>query len=397
LLLLLANQPIFLVEKTKLMKIRNIAKSAIIFLPIFLPFFIFRFSIGSIPTTLLEVSIAVVFLFNLFLGNFSFKWSRSLAFALLFVLAALVSTLIDPSITAGLGLFKAYFVDGFLVYLMVISLSDSQKEKFFDLLIISGVVVSLGALILYFQDIKSPDGRIVDFSLLSSNYLAMYLSALLVLAIARIKRDALARTIFLTSAVILFLLVVYLTKSRGVIISVVPALAYLAYAAIKQKTIFKKAMFLFIVVLFFIGGYLYFKPDWSDAGRKATSSNVRYYIWSTSVEMIKSNPLWGVGLSNYQGYFTALTANRVNYPEFIAPQALTAHNIFLQIYLTTGLLGFISFVALVISSLVSCRKKECMAFLVAILAYGLIDTPFFRNDLAILFWIALAICYEDRN
>jgi len=320
-----------------------------------------------------------------------------LFFALIFILAGLTSALIDPNVTAGLGLFKAYFIDGFLVYLMVVSLSDSQKESFFDFLILSGIITSLGALILYFQDVRSPDGRIVDFSLLSSNYLAMYLSPLLILAITKIRKDLSPKTIFFTLASILFLVVIYLTRSRGVIISAVPALIYLVYMAVKQKTLLKRIVFLLLAVAFFVGGYLYFRPDWSDAGRKATSSNVRYYIWLTSVEMIGENPLLGVGLSNYQKYFTDLTSDRVNYLEFIAPQALTAHNIFLQIYLTTGFLGLVSFVALVGLVLFKCRKKQYMAFLIAILAYGLVDTPFFRNDLAILFWIALAVCYEDRN
>jgi O-antigen ligase len=379
------------------MRIKNLVKSAIVFLPFFLPFFILRFSVGPIPTTLLEVLILLIFFVNLCFSNIKFRWSWFLFFALIFILAGLTSALIDPNVTAGLGLFKAYFIDGFLVYLMVVSLSDSQKESFFDFLILSGIVASLGALILYFQDVRSLDGRIVDFSLLSSNYLAMYLSPLLVLAITKIRKDLSPKTIFFTLASILFLVVIYLTRSRGVIISAVPALIYLAYLAVKQKTLLRKIVFLLLAVAFFVGGYLYFRPDWSDAGRKATSSNVRYYIWLTSVEMIGENPLLGVGLSNYQKYFTDLTSDRVNYLEFIAPQALTAHNIFLQIYLTTGFLGLVSFVALVGLVLFKCRKKQYMAFLIAILAYGLVDTPFFRNDLAILFWIALAVCYEDRN
>ncbi len=379
------------------MKYKEIARRSIIILPLFLPFFIIRFSIANIPTTLLEVMIWAIFFSNLVLSNIKIKWSWHLIVAIAFLISGLISALIDPDITAGLGLYKAYFIDGFLVYLLVANLSDAERKVFSNFLIFSGIISSLGALSLYFNGIRSEDGRIIDLSLLNPNYLAMFLAPIIVLTVASITNKISRKTIFLIAALILLLATAYLTKSRGVIISVVPALIYLFYSLNKKKTTLKKIGAWLLIIGFFVGGYLYFKPDWSDHARKATSSNVRYYIWSTSVEMIEKNPILGVGLSNYQDYFSSLTKDRVNYPEFISPQALTAHNIFLQLYLTTGLLGLLSFMGLILFALYRARNKAFSAILIAILSYGLVDTPFFRNDLSILFWMVLALCYENSD
>jgi O-antigen ligase len=318
-------------------------------------------------------------------------------FATIFVLSGLISALIDPDVMSGLGIFKAYFVDGLLVYLLVTNLSAKQKGSFSDVLVLSGVVAAIGALLLYANDIRSSDNRIIDLSLLSSNYLAMYLAPIFILAVAKLRRKVGIRNFFLSLAILILLLTMYLTNSRGVIVAVIPAMIYLLYSLVKNKTRLVKTGFVVLALAFFAGGYLYYQPDWSDHDRKATSSNIRYYIWTTSIEMIRLNPVWGVGLSNYQSYFTDLTKDRVNYPEFIAPQALTAHNIFLQLYLATGLPGLLAFIALIALALFRTKNKQAVAFMITIIAYGLVDTPFFRNDLAILVWIALALCYEDRN
>jgi len=379
------------------MKLKEFARKSIIFLPVFLPFFVIRFSVGPVPTTALEVAIYLVFLLNLGSANIKIKWSRQLLFALLFVLSGLLGVWADPDLFSALGLYKAYFIDGFLVYLLVVNLSDKDKDSLTNLLIFSGVVASAGAIACYMLGIKADDGRIVDLSLLNSNYLAMYLAPIFILTLAKIRRQVSVRVYFLILAALVVALTMYLTQSRGIIIATIPALIYLMYNLFKQKTGMLKIGFVLFTLLFFIAGYLYYQPDWSDAGRKATSSNVRYYIWTTSLEMVRSNPVWGVGLSNYQTYFTNLTQDRVNYPEFIAPQALTAHNLYLQLYLTTGILGIVSFILLIVASLRGAKNFIYIAACIALLSYGLVDTPYFRNDLAILFWLLIATMYENRD
>jgi len=74
------------------------------------------------------------------------------------------------------------------------------------------------------------------------------------------------------------------------------------------------------------------------------------------------------------------------------------HNIFLNFWTETGLLGLISFI--VLSSIFIFRglkqKKGLLAlglslFVIALMTQGLIDNPYFKNDLAIVFWLALSL------
>jgi len=129
-----------------------------------------------------------------------------------------------------------------------------------------------------------------------------------------------------------------------------------------------------------------------DMGRTGRSSNIRYYIWSTSLEIARQKPIFGIGLSNFQSYFSDLTRERVNFAAYISPQALTAHNLYLHIYLTMGLLGLIVFIGLVTQSgFWRLRDRAASLALFSVLFYGLVDTPIFCNDLAGLFWIILAL------
>jgi O-antigen ligase len=105
-----------------------------------------------------------------------------------------------------------------------------------------------------------------------------------------------------------------------------------------------------------------------------------------------------VGLANYQNSFTELTKDRVNF-DYIAPVALTPHNIFLTFYLTTGLLGFVAFIWLLVIFFQNVIAKRAefspalVAVMASILAYGLVDTPYFKNDLSLIFWIVWGLAW----
>ena len=243
-----------------------------------------------------------------------------------------------------------------------------------------------------FTGVKTADGRILDLDKLSPNYLAMFLTPAVVIGIWQTYKKTNISNI-LGSALILAAL--YFTGSRGAIIGIGGAIVFGIYYYLRRRNFkFSNLALIGMIIVFLASGYAVFKPDWSDHARKSTSSNIRYYIWQTSLEIISKNPIAGVGLSNYQNYFTNLTIDRVNYPEYISPVALSAHDIYLELFATCGIFGLLTFLYLVFRS--GFLKKDHVASLalVAILAYGLVDTPFFRNDLAIMFWIILAIVYN---
>ena len=87
------------------------------------------------------------------------------------------------------------------------------------------------------------------------------------------------------------------------------------------------------------------------------------------------------------------------------------HNIFLTVWSELGLLGLISFVGLVVhifAQLIRLNKKKIDLFALALvgsfsfmLIHGLVDVPYFKNDLSLEFWslivLAEVITYQKLN
>ena len=366
---------------------------------LFIPFYVLRFSIFSIPSTILESFIYLAFVVALIAGRFKkIKNHTPIYLAAAFVVAGLVAVFFDPDKFAALGVWKAYFFDGFLFFLMILTLQEKRERlRAMYYLVLSAVILSLVALGMYLVGIKSPDGRLYDLARLSPNYLAMFLAPALTMALALIVqiKDKWSR-VYLGLGSLILALALCLTDSRGGFLAALAGIFAIGYYGASKKWGRKVAGAAFIVALIVLiaGAAYYFRPQNNSFARAGASSNIRYYIWTTSLEIAREQPVLGVGLTNFQNYFTNLTYGRPNYTEYIAPQALTAHNLYLHIYLTMGLLGIASFLGLVIFSRFW-RFKEVAATsaFIAILVLGLFDTPFFRNDLAILFWLILALVY----
>lgn len=359
-----------------------------------LPFYLVRFSIGPIPTTLLEIFIYVSFIVGIITKRIRVASWRVFAAALVFVLSGFLAIFFDSDVLRAGGLFKAYFFDGILLYLMVSSLEREERNKAFVLLAISAAITAIAALWFFLSGTKSQDGRMLDLDRLSPNYLSMYLVpaaiALVYLIFKNVKDKQ--RTMYFAFCLLLVAVALYLTGSRGVYLSLPIGLIVLGFVFVKkqyQKSY--KYLSLTAALLILLGGLWFFRPSFGDMGRTGSSSNIRYYIWTTSFEIAKKNPIFGIGLSNFQDYFTELTRGRINYSEFIAPQALTAHNLYLHLYLTAGVLGLFSFLALVAIAILRSKNIVIIAMMAAVLVYGLVDVPFFRNDLAGMFWVLLAL------
>ena len=124
-------------------------------------------------------------------------------------------------------------------------------------------------------------------------------------------------------------------------------------------------------------------------GEKSTVS--RFSLWDTANKMIKDSPILGKGLygfkTNYDKYNSDPNLPSINYP----------HNIFLNFWVETGLLGLISFLGLTIYFITRAIKQKgllaisTILFLTAIYFHGFADAPYFKNDLALIFWIILSL------
>ncbi len=381
----------------KQLKLKNFAAAFFYLAVLSVPFYIFRFQIFGLPTTLTEILIYISFLLAAlnFLSNRLEKRLIPRAFCLAaagFVLVALANCFAPVFSVDALGVWKAYFFDGLLLAMNYFLLIDENKAENTQNVLISGaLIVSVICLGEFLLGTKTVDGRLMDLDQISPNYLSLYLAPVAVLTMIRALDSKKEKTVPYLISSLIFCLAIYLTGSRGGMLAIIVALVF--YLIGRMPIGVKKLNVLRAVaaIILLIGGYALFKPDFGSMGRVGNSSNIRVYIWQTTLEIIQKNPVFGVGLDNYQNYFSKLTWDRINYPEYIAPQALTAHDLYLHLLAVGGPFLLASFIVLLLFSRFYRAPNQLKYAVLAILIYALIDTPFFRNDLALVFWLILAL------
>ncbi|MFA6492785.1 MAG: O-antigen ligase family protein [Patescibacteria group bacterium] len=377
-----------------------------------LPTYLIRFSIFNIPTTALEVLIYLVFVYGLFkaksLGFRKIPLKIILPVGLL-ILSLVISVIIAPDKRIALGEFKGFFIDPLLVFWLIYQFVKKQDlPKIFWLLILSGTFVAIHTIIQRFLGHVTTDGRVIGLFGYSPNYISLFLAPITVLILTynfQTTTHNLPKKIwqFVVSCLlaIVCLLAIYFSGSRGGLLAVAAGVGvfFIAYywSWIRER-ISSQIIIGILVVMAIYTGWVFFRPDFMaspDSGRVATSNNLRWQIWQTSVELGSYHPILGVGLGNFQNAFGEMTKDRGNFPEYITPMALTPHNIFLMFWLSLGILGLLGFFWLLVLFFrqafqkINSNKTACviLAVMSSIILYGLIESSIWKNDLSIIFWV----------
>jgi len=144
----------------------------------------------------------------------------------------------------------------------------------------------------------------------------------------------------------------------------------------------------FLIIIFLSPRLSYF-----FANPLPTSLQVRLQLWQASVQLITEHPAFGIGLGRFEpsyqhvvhGWFAEQRPGTL--PEFVFRDP---HNWILSFWLNTGLVGLISFVILNGATLWYGRTRPAYILaLVSLLIFGLVDTVYWKNDLAALYWLLL--------
>jgi len=200
----------------------------------------------------------------------------------------------------------------------------------------------------------------------------------------------------------------YFTRSYGAFLGILGGIIYLSLFVknnrLKIEKHKSKISLALIFVLFLATASLFsgkLEQIYDSDGRSSFHS--RLVIWNASAEIIKDHPLFGIGPGTFQQTYLSY-AGRFSKPylEWAVPQP---HNVFLAFYLQTGLIGFIGFVLIISWFFKSaCRKREaapCVyavvsAIMIYILVHGLVDTTYWKNDLALMFWLVISIVLSGK-
>ena len=428
---------------------------ALLFLIIALPSYLVRFQVFGIPSTLLEAMILISFLvwsiktfiphIRSWLKNrkkrIPYPFSREI---IILLIISLISVGVSHFSFSALGVWKAYFFEPIVVFILILNVFKKKKDwqKIFWALLVSAGLVSIGAIFqkitgqYIFNDFWSQaDARRVVSWFGYPNAVGLYLAPLTMLFIGWFfwlpKRADLGESlkklllIVITTASILS---ICFARSEGALLGVVAGLGVFGVLAGRRQRMVTISIAAVIIL-----GLMIYPPTKNYTLNKVTlsdlSGEIRQQQWKETWEMLRDGRiLSGAGLNNYQNAITpyhqeGIFFNRDNMTDFDSQLYgnaelraiywqpveiyLYPHNILLNFWSELGLLGALLFVWLMVKYLFIANKlnralgKEggadryialgLLSAMIAIIVHGLVDVPYFKNDLAIIFWVLLAI------
>jgi hypothetical protein len=397
-------------------------KEAFIGLPILLPAYVVRTKIGPIPTTGLELAVIATLIAWVakrvtrasplrILQRFAAVWQTFGAWqwpAMVWLVAGLIAVLAAPDKIAALGLYRAYFIEPVLIFFVGLDLirSHDDRKAIASNFGFIAVVIAVWAVVQYMTGwgIPSPwdaaEGRRATGPFPFPNALALFMAPIAALAFAdrlRSKADQLMKPFLGWLTAISGIAAMILAKSDGGLI----AFAAAAFVAL----ILKKKTRVPTIIIAVIGTILIFAipqtraPTLERMTFKEWSGKVRLVMWGETVEMLKDRPILGAGLGAYPAviapYHKADWMEIFQYP----------HNILLNLWSEVGLFGVLVFGWILWrwmrdegwgmkeekSTRVFRLSPLALPIIAAILVHGLVDVPYFKNDLAVAFWLFILI------
>jgi len=279
------------------------------------------------------------------------------------------------------------------------------------------ILVMLGWLSNKISDYKKSSQKILNFEFRISNKLLIFNFQFL-------------KQFFIGLTIVVSVLVVYFAKSKGAILGVAAGLAIFAFLAGGKKM---KWAIISLVLIFIIGvsAYAPLRDYALDKTIYSKSYQIRRVGWQETKKMLfDGRIISGAGLANYKTAVAPYHQEGVFIEDYRDPEWLNRirasaefrqknwqplevylypHNIFLNFWSELGLAGVLLFAWVIVKYFYigiknlkfkiknSGEKKNkyliigLIGAMVVIIAHGLVDVPYFKNDLAVMFWALVAM------
>jgi O-antigen ligase len=328
--------------------------------------------------------------------------------ALLFIVAGAIASFAAPSRTAGLGLYRAYILEpiafGFVLTNVIrtprrAALMAAGLAAGASVAGLANSIVVLSALIHHTYDVAVTP-PVVIYS--TANAVALYVVPIVAVAISLAlygsQQERWAGAVF----VVIGTIITALSFSRG---------GYLALAAVVFGAVLfnRRRLPLLGGAVIGLAALALIPPirqriliQTQDVYGNTIQSRID--LWTAAVKLIEHRPLFGAGLSGFQQMAAPYYTHLHTEANFIDP-----HNIVLNFWVETGLLGLIAFAwIMVVGIQVSWRGWRqgpagwralhlgVLLALVAVVVHGLVDVPYFKNDLSLEFWTLVGLTWAGR-
>ena len=300
---------------------------------------------------------------------------------LIFLIGALIATYQGGSESYG-GLKSWVIFPLIFGYLSVQALAAStQARRNFEAgLFISALIVSLWGI----AEVVMSGGRLSSF-FNSPNAAAMWLVPVLFVLLPSYRKSRLDQL-----GLVVILIGVVLTQSFG---------GYLALGSgLLAWLIFSRAGAMFAIisstVALVLFSYLSLTKYLALAVTPLFGERLggRLQIWAMGRDAIDSFGWLGFGPGRFESFYLSKVGMTFANPiEWNVPQP---HNFYLATWLSSGLIGLVGMLSLLVVLINDqLRNKQffLLAAVVAVVVHGLVDTTYWKNDLAIIFFLIVAV------
>jgi putative inorganic carbon (HCO3(-)) transporter len=362
-----------------------------------LPLYVVRWHYGPLPTTLLETLILITF--GLYVvarwrdGGLRHPLRTPYDIPiLLLIVAASISVFPPPDHRAALGLYRAFFIEPVLIFYIAVDLL--RGEQYLRRAVVSfaigsslfavlNLVAFAHALINHTVHVGGAPNALYG----DANYVAMYMEPPVAFAMALVLFDRTPRWRWLGAAWLSITgLALLLTLSKG---------AYLALVLLGVVVILRLRRWMLPLLIGLVGLAFLVSRIPLVAQRISTSENSlvgRFQIYGATIRLMQDHPIFGYGIGGFDYIYRRKTPQP--YP----------HDIWLTFWVELGLVGLIAF-AIIFFGLLwrgwrALPKTEgfyrvvlwgVLGALVLWGIHGLADTPYWKNDMAVEFWVLAAI------
>jgi O-antigen ligase len=371
--------------------------------------YVVRWHIGFYPTTLLENAIVLtvlVFAFEALRNRVLPGWRTPYTWpAALFVVAGLLSVIVAPDKRAAAGLYRAYILEPIAVFFIASFVLRTWRRALlvFSGLCVAGVTMAIPNIVVVLDAIlhHAADVTVVPPVAIyqTANAVALFLVPLIaVTASLFLFVDNRAIRIGAAVFLVIALTAAILSFSRGGYLALAVVALGLALSHPRRFLLVPAAIAVGVLVALVppVRGRIGHELDLADPHN---SLHGRLQLWGATLRMLRDHPIFGTGLSSFD---RSITPYRGSYSEHL----IYPHNILLNFWTETGVLGVIAFGWIVLQGfVVSLRGLSLAALewralnrgvllaLVGILVHGLVDVPYWKNDLSLEFWTLLALSW----
>ncbi|MGH7609280.1 MAG: O-antigen ligase family protein [Candidatus Dormibacteria bacterium] len=376
-----------------------------------LPAYVLRGDLDGLPFTGLEVVLALTVLAFIIESGYQNRLPRldtpfSVLVAVLLVATA-IGVAASPDHREALGIAKAYVVEPMVLFFVAVNVlrSSWDWERVAYGLYVGGAVVAVSQLVAVGQAVSS---HTLNLSVApptptwlwsNNNFGGLFLDPLVALALGLSLFGGVRHPRVHWAALCLLGLGDVLTLSRGSWLALV-VIAVVAAAIHPRRRLLLAGCLAAVVVAVVLPPIRHRISNELNPNNPANSLVTRAHLWHATVDLIEAHPFTGSGLAGYQqeiGRFRAQVHDTAPQSHVYPDQLELDFWVELGVLGIVALLGFFLELGRYLAPALRAGPKEqpwaaalALAW-IAVVVHGLVDSPYWKNDLSAEWWILVAL------